>query len=428
MEISKMEDLITDLGTMMVLSEKSNNDIRSCLSILQYLKAKSTRITLGQVQSSSAGAKDMQQGLFTVWESVFQIKLSKKGQGASSASKVNQKTSLSGPLSQVLQTVQSYGDYERLTNGVFENYAKVRSTDSPIAPVVKALNWFVFQDLISAHIKTSQNYSLYGYLPWAFVQWHILFASIQKPKLVYPSTAYDVASRIQRNRQVLDFLFSGMSPKLQSYQHRGNLLLDVAPMLVVLITPNVRPVSIQLYTQKEKNELGRVVSVMADYNVNYSQMRTPEGHYNFLLDPNIEELVCFSENPRENITTYTVRQLLSKEVECEKIRRSAAKSSSHGGDSNENKSTTPAELPTKEKAKTPAGLPNHLQKLTPKAIKKKVVEVQAKDFFGRIVEKSLASEKSKAKTDEIVKSDIWFHFKEGYNNAVRKNVYLSDLL
>ncbi|KAF6209284.1 hypothetical protein GE061_015029 [Apolygus lucorum] len=269
-----------DLGTMMVLSEKSNNDIRACLSILQYLKAKSPRITLGQVQSSNVGAKDMQQGLFTVWESVFQIKLSKKGQGVSLASK--------------------------------------------------------------------------------------------KPKLVYPSTAYDVASRIQRNRQVLDFLFSGMSPKLQSYQQRGNLLLDVAPMLVILITPNVRPVSIQLYTQKEKNELNRVVSVMADYNVNYSQMRTSEGHYNFVLDPNIEELVCFSDNPTENITTYTVRQLLSKEVECEKIRRSSAKHFSHSEDSNA-KDTTPAKLPSKDQVKTPS-LPNHLQKLTPKAIKKKIAD------------------------------------------------------
>lgn len=32
-----------------------------------------------------------------------------------------------------------------------------------------------------------------------------------------------------------------------------------------------------------------------------------------------------------------------------------------------------------------------------------------------------------AKTDEIVKSDIWFHFKEGFNNAVRRSVDMKDL-
>lgn len=32
------------------------------------------------------------------------------------------------------------------------------------------------------------------------------------------------------------------------------------------------------------------------------------------------------------------------------------------------------------------------------------------------------------KVDEIVKSDIWFHFKEGFSNAVRRSVYIKDLL
>jgi hypothetical protein len=30
--------------------------------------------------------------------------------------------------------------------------------------------------------------------------------------------------------------------------------------------------------------------------------------------------------------------------------------------------------------------------------------------------------------DDIVKSAVWFHFKEGYNNAVRKNILIGDLL
>ncbi|KAK9505100.1 hypothetical protein O3M35_009241 [Rhynocoris fuscipes] len=50
-----------------------------------------------------------------------------------------------------------------------------------------------------------------------------------------------------------------------------------------------------------------------------------------------------------------------------------------------------------------------------------------KDFFGRVVSASLKKETTKAKTDDIVKSDVWYHFKEGYNNAVRKNVLMSDL-
>lgn len=33
-----------------------------------------------------------------------------------------------------------------------------------------------------------------------------------------------------------------------------------------------------------------------------------------------------------------------------------------------------------------------------------------------------------AKTDAIVKSPIWYRYKEGFNNAVRKDVHLNELL
>jgi hypothetical protein len=34
----------------------------------------------------------------------------------------------------------------------------------------------------------------------------------------------------------------------------------------------------------------------------------------------------------------------------------------------------------------------------------------------------------KKKESEIVKSDIWFKFKEGYSNAVRRNLKMKELM
>nr|CAD7572337.1 unnamed protein product [Timema californicum] len=48
-----------------------------------------------------------------------------------------------------------------------------------------------------------------------------------------------------------------------------------------------------------------------------------------------------------------------------------------------------------------------------------------KDFFGRVLEQNKSV--NKVHTDEIVKSDIWFHFKEGFSNAVRRSVKMKDL-
>jgi len=72
MEISSYENIKTDIGAMTALGTKTNNDIRSCLSTLSCFKNQS--ISLSHVKNASIGSKDMQKGLFTVWQEIFQVK------------------------------------------------------------------------------------------------------------------------------------------------------------------------------------------------------------------------------------------------------------------------------------------------------------------------------------------------------------------
>lgn len=51
-----------------------------------------------------------------------------------------------------------------------------------------------------------------------------------------------------------------------------------------------------------------------------------------------------------------------------------------------------------------------------------------KDFFGRVVKKQAPLSVKEGGIDGIVKSPIWYRFKEGYNNAVRKDITLSDFI
>ena len=51
------------------------------------------------------------------------------------------------------------------------------------------------------------------------------------------------------------------------------------------------------------------------------------------------------------------------------------------------------------------------------------------DFFGRkIIAKVDPAKEAAKKENEIIISDVWFKFKEGYNNAVRRNIRLKDLI
>ena len=54
----------------------------------------------------------------------------------------------------------------------------------------------------------------------------------------------------------------------------------------------------------------------------------------------------------------------------------------------------------------------------------------SKDFFGRVSTKTVTLEIGEAAEigDGLVKSPIWFKYKVGFNNAVRKDVMYGDLL
>lgn len=62
MEVARMQQIKTDLGAMMALAEKSNNDIRSCLSVLHFFKVQNKPVRLSDIYKTNIGQKDMQKG------------------------------------------------------------------------------------------------------------------------------------------------------------------------------------------------------------------------------------------------------------------------------------------------------------------------------------------------------------------------------
>ena len=136
----------------------------------------------------------------------------------------------------------------------------------------------------------------------------------------------------------------------------------------------------------------------------------------YKLDPNIEEVAYFKDINHTQLP-YAIKQLIAHEVEKEKMRRSDA--------------GRPEVIPEEKKAEPStkkAELPNHLrQKLEIKQVE--VKEHVPVDFFGRRIQPKIDPIKEAAqKANEIIISDVWFKFKEGYNNAVRKNIKMKDLL
>lgn len=61
--------------------------------------------------------------------------------------------------------------------------------------------------------------------------------------------------RSQRYTQLLDEVMQSMQPYVRAYTHKDQLLLDVAPLLLEIIIPNLRPVGIyvMLYFHSYRN-------------------------------------------------------------------------------------------------------------------------------------------------------------------------------
>lgn len=129
-------------------------------------------------------------GLFAVWNDIFQIERPsvQPGQDSSDTS-----STLKIRLNKILQIVSSFGDYERVAQGVFENYPLLKLRDSSFESISKCLEWFIFSDLINKQIHSLQNYSISSYLQYAFVVWHLVFATNAKQKINYPSVGYEVS-------------------------------------------------------------------------------------------------------------------------------------------------------------------------------------------------------------------------------------------
>lgn len=71
--IAKQEKILTDLTSMLALADKTGNDVRACLSMLQFHSSLKKPLRLTDVLKSNVGQKDRHKGLFGIWSAIFQV-------------------------------------------------------------------------------------------------------------------------------------------------------------------------------------------------------------------------------------------------------------------------------------------------------------------------------------------------------------------
>ncbi|CAF92729.1 unnamed protein product, partial [Tetraodon nigroviridis] len=433
-EISLRQGMKTDMGALMSLCEKTDNDIRACINTLQFLYGRGLKqVDIRTIQGVSVGQKDQNKGLFHLWQEIFQLprtkryKMRKKLKHKKRIGEGFEAAPGSGSLAQrfhhVFHLASSSGEYEKVSQGLYDNYLSMRVRDPNLQNVCEALDWFSFSDRLNREILHSQNFSLMRYLPFLSVTFHLLFAHTHVPRITYPHSQHEVPTR-----NALSTMLSDIPACIRSRTSQHILALDLLPLLLDIICPKLRPVNPQLFSSREKEQMHELVDTMLAYNLSYRQDRTPEGQYTYVLEPRVEEVVRYPSLPPRRQLTYQAKQTISREMEQEKMRRAEQLILQRN----------PAAKQEEKKTRGPTPTTNHQQRLE-NIVSRTTVEARPEvDFFGRAVApKPQRAQPSSDRGEKcpnlsmgkaVGNSDVWFRFNEGMSNAVRRNVYIRELL
>ncbi|XP_071427544.1 chromosome transmission fidelity protein 18 homolog [Pithys albifrons albifrons] len=450
-EIALQQGMRADMGALLALCEKTENDIRSCINTLQFLHGRGQKeLNMHMVQTMRIGLKDQNKGLFSIWQEIFQLPRAQRHRIGMDPSLPAQLlvgdedlahfggpsglSSSSQRFHHILHLSISSGEQEKLAQGLYENFLSMRVRDSSLGSVCQALEWLCFSDLLGRAVLHGQSFQLLRYPPFLPVAFHLLFAATAVPRLAYPSSQHEALAKLTHMQNLVVSMVSGIAPSARSRAGQQVLVLEVLCLLLDIIAPRLRPVNTQLYSQKEKQQLAELISTMLAYNLTYQQERLPEGQYVYKLDPNVEVVCRFPDLPARRQLSYQTKQLIAREIELEKMRRMEALLQARS------LAEDPRNGLGEQRGDTrPLGTPNHQQRLEHIVQRAAVQDKPETDFFGRPLQRKQAVPDSAPQTSKeeslenqlgkaVGKSDVWFRFNEGFSNAVRRNIYIRDLL
>ncbi|KAJ3174600.1 hypothetical protein HDU87_007082 [Geranomyces variabilis] len=456
-EICRWEGLAADLRTLTALCEMADGDIRSCLNTLQFLRKKTAILTLDVLHGVDVGQKDVGRGLFVVWDEIFMLPAVR---GRKKINVVKDRTNETDQtdkyVDRISSLVASNGEYEKLLQGCHENYLRTKIFDTarggtttpgvepPKSKIEQAMDWLAFFDALNFRVNVQHAYGFSGYMAYPAVAFHKLFAGTARVRCEYPRADTALYLAKQHHSNVLTNLLQAMPPPCRrTWTDPAALMLHLVSYLLSILSPELRMVNARVAKAGEAQSLARVVDVMAGLGFRFRQDRNEDGIYEFHLDPPIDELIISltariplnSAQCALNITfnnkrllgaPSAVKQMVSLEIDRERIRRAEAAALERAGPSAEQQSTAPVQKTSKKGVK-----PHIVKQLAIPAADQP--EQIARDFFGRPVivppKPSLAVDISDSDNPPpLLQGKVAFRFNEGFSNAVRKTLYVRDFL
>ncbi|TIC31370.1 P-loop containing nucleoside triphosphate hydrolase protein [Wallemia mellicola] len=374
-DICGEEEMYADTKSLNALAEASGGDIRNCLNTLQFMKNNSMDIH----QAITNNSKDTSRSVPSVMQQVFKLQKSK-----------------TASVQPTVQSIIECGEYDKISQSCFEGYLTARVNDSRWERYINAIN-----ALTDADIRTGINDD---YTPYHLSKFHLQFANINNGHIsAAGSKDYEVYLERTNNLEVAKSFKTSLPNELYRCYDLNNLVVELSPLLTQILSVNIKLTNAQVATEADRKTMQRAVDICVDLNLDLKLDKDEDNKPLIRMEPAIDSLTQLFTS--SSLSTFSTKQLLSKEINNEKTRRKTAKVKSDKPSLNEK-----------------YAVDNFNPVVT-------VDDATPKDFFGRKVK--LTTENSSETPLETAKEPtVAPHYKyfEGFSNAVRKPIKISQLL
>ncbi|KAL6644788.1 hypothetical protein ACP70R_016396 [Stipagrostis hirtigluma subsp. patula] len=303
-------------------------DIRSCLNTLQFLNKRRAALNISAFDSQVIGRKDMSKSIVDVWKQILQKKKLK------GAGKTESQFNKDKDIDYLFSLISNRGDYEVTMDGIHENFLRLSYHDPMLQKTVKCLDTLGVSDTLTQYVWRTQQMSLHGYQPLIAITTSRMIAQVEKPNIEWPKALQRSRTLLLEKKDMLKTWQNQMSPFVSRHLSVESFAEDIAsPLLHILSPQSLRPVAVNLLSEREKEELVQLVDTMVSYSVTYKNTKfAPQERANVPLvthdvpslsfDPPINDVINFKS---EHIgLSLAMKQVLVHEVEKQKIIKGSA--------------------------------------------------------------------------------------------------------
>eukprot|EP01029_Cantina_marsupialis_P021972 TRINITY_DN5337_c0_g3_i1.p1 TRINITY_DN5337_c0_g3~~TRINITY_DN5337_c0_g3_i1.p1 ORF type:complete len:968 (-),score=286.94 TRINITY_DN5337_c0_g3_i1:109-3012(-) len=449
------ENLKARTSALQALATVANQDVRSCLNTLQFLKyqmesgtlhpennnpnnnnsnnpddasTNSNIITQAIINNAAVGTKDLTSSNFECWKKIFSKPKSKNGQGVDSK--------LSSSINDLLTDHHIATHADQIAIGCHHNMVKFCPTDPGFARLVASTEWLSFSDLCSARVAINQEFHLTSYIIATIAAIHDLCHTERIIKPEAASDYYSLRNRLSTNKQLLQTFEAGTN--FASNVPTKIFAVDMLSYVVNLLTPTIHGNNPMLLSDDDRQTMKMLVDQLAFYGLDLDRT----GDVDRFHKKKFEEAPAVFVPPIDKLCTFngvtsvqwhpapSIKDMLTRNLHAEVLRRKLAATRISSDNSNEPSSNL-QNKPDPNKPRTndfnPMAPVSQLPQI--RALKKKRNKVVLRGLNAFVTVTSSTKKKPVEKRVKVEDQfDVLYYHVEGYTNAVRHPIKMVDLL